>query len=219
MKEIKIKPAAPIYLAGLVWVIYAVFLPLYRPTDILIMACLSAAAYFISSLFFGGGTALIQDDSIFKKTGDSGKDALLSAGKGHLARLEQLKNEISDGKMRSDIENLNSRGRKIYDFVSKNNIDARQIKNFTEYYFPTAIKLAEEYAGLERSSRDGAGKNAADIKNKIESVTGSMISAFDKQLDNLYEDKALDIRTDIEVLKNIMKAEGIEIEGGGGGEK
>ena len=39
---------------------------------------------------------------------------------------------------------------------------------------------------------------------------GSFVTAFDKQLDILYEDKALDIKTDIEVLRNMLQAEGLD---------
>ena len=35
------------------------------------------------------------------------------------------------------------------------------------------------------------------------------VGAYDKQLDHLYKDEALDISTDITVMENLMKSEGL----------
>ena len=46
-------------------------------------------------------------------------------------------------------------------------------------------------------------------KGKIEEMMETAVDAYDKQLDYLYKDEALDISTDITVMENLMKSEGL----------
>jgi len=217
MKEIKIKSAAPVYLAGLAWLAYASLLPLYRATDLIFALLVSAAVYLVSSLIVPPKTVLTHDDSYFDKTGDAEKDAVLKAGKDYLNRLEQVAGKTKNERMGAKVAELAERSRKIYEFVSKNNVDLRQIRSFANYYFPTAVKLAESYEELNNSTQTDAGRNVYETKAKIEGVMDSIIAAFGKQYDLLHEDKALDIKTDIEVLKSMLKAEGLDAPAGKGG--
>lgn len=215
MREIKVRSAVPVYLTGLTWLAYAAFLPLYRLLDLCAAALLSAVVYLVSSRFFKDVTVLAPDESIFGRTGDADKDAALAAGKEYLRRLEALSQSITDAGMAAEIGRLRETGRSIYEFISKNNVDIRQIKRFADYYFPTALKLIESYAEL--SPEITAAGSAAETRTRIEGIMGSVAAAFDKQLGVLYEDKTLDIVTDIEVLKSMLRAEGLSDAGTGGG--
>ena len=56
MKTIKIKSAIPIYLAALIWILFGLFAPIYELICIIIAACVSLAAYIVSSIFLPGRT-------------------------------------------------------------------------------------------------------------------------------------------------------------------
>ena len=43
----------------------------------------------------------------------------------------------------------------------------------------------------------------------VENSLGMIADAFEKQLDNLYRDRTLDIETDIEVLETMMAGDGL----------
>ena len=52
MKKIVHKPAAPLYAAAAVWVLYALLFPLYRVGHFVIVLAASAAVYGIARLFW-----------------------------------------------------------------------------------------------------------------------------------------------------------------------
>jgi hypothetical protein len=54
-----------------------------------------------------------------------------------------------------------------------------------------------------------SGTNIDGTKGKIEDMMATICTAFDKQLDALYGEEALDISTDIKVLENMLAQEGL----------
>ena len=54
-----------------------------------------------------------------------------------------------------------------------------------------------------------SGINIDGTKGKIEEMMETAVDAYDKQLDYLYKDEALDISTDITFMENLMKSEGL----------
>ena len=58
----------------------------------------------------------------------------------------------------------------------------------------------------------GQGVSAENIDTSLNRIRGMMdtiVSAFDKQLDSLFGEEALDISTDITVLETMMAREGL----------
>ena len=53
------------------------------------------------------------------------------------------------------------------------------------------------------------GENIRRTMQEIETVLDTVVEAFNKQLDNLFSDQALDISTDIQVLETMMAGEGL----------
>ena len=54
-----------------------------------------------------------------------------------------------------------------------------------------------------------AGENITSTMHKVESMMATIITAFEKQLDNLFGAEAMDISTDMVVLENMMAREGL----------
>jgi len=75
------------------------------------------------------------------------------------------------------------------------------------YYLPTTLKLLNAYDRMD--SVGIAGQNIAGTQGKIEDIMETICKAFDKQLDALYGEEALDISTDITVLENMLAQEGL----------
>ena len=79
-----------------------------------------------------------------------------------------------------------------------------QIRKFMSYYLPTTIKLLRSYDELSRQGVSG--ENITGTMEKVEGMLGTIVLAFEKQLDGLFGDQALDIST---VLENMMAREGL----------
>ena len=82
-----------------------------------------------------------------------------------------------------------------------------QIRKFMNYYLPTTLKLLNAYDRMD--STGVSGDNISGTKGKIEDMLTTICTAFDKQLDALYGEEALDISTDITVMEQMLAREGL----------
>ena len=96
---------------------------------------------------------------------------------------------------------------KIIDAVVDKPSKLPQLRKFLNYYLPTTLKLLNAYDRMDAAGVSGS--NIDGTKGKIEDIMGTICKAFDKQLDALYGEEALDISTDITVLENMLAQEGL----------
>ena len=75
------------------------------------------------------------------------------------------------------------------------------------YYLPTLLKLLHSYDRMEEQEVKGA--NIRYTMQEIERILDTILEAFDKQFDLLFEDEAMDISSDIRVLETIFSQEGL----------
>ena len=87
----------------------------------------------------------------------------------------------------------------------------QDVRKFMNYYLPTTLKLLKSYDMLEDQSYQG--ENIVASRKKIESVLDMLIEAYEKQLDRLFRNDALDIATDIDVLETMMAGDGLSDKG------
>ena len=81
------------------------------------------------------------------------------------------------------------------------------VRKFMNYYLPTTLKLLKSYDLLEDQSYQS--ESIVSSRKKIEGVLDTLIQAYEKQLENLFKDDALDIATDIDVLETMMAGDGL----------
>ncbi len=91
----------------------------------------------------------------------------------------------------------------MYDKPAK----APQIRKFMEYYLPTTLKMVKGYRTL--GERGVTGPDAQAARQRIDDALGVVIQGCQKMLDNLYRDDVLDITTDIDVLEQMLKRDGL----------
>lgn len=76
-----------------------------------------------------------------------------------------------------------------------------------DYYLPTSLKLLNTYATLDQQDVDG--ENITETKRSIESAMDLLVTAFENQLDKLYESDALDVSSDIAALQGMLNLDGL----------
>jgi len=82
-----------------------------------------------------------------------------------------------------------------------------QLDQFLDYYFPTVKKIFDSYRQITEHKLDG--DNALGTKKRIAGFMPVIRKAFEKELDNMYENKMLDVTTDIDVLEAMLAQDGI----------
>jgi len=208
MKKIVHKSAAPLYAAAGVWVLYALLFPLYRVTHFLVVIAASAVVYFVARLFCRDVVEEVKEEE--KKpapTGNADLDKMISDGRLAIAEMKRLDDSIEDAAISADIQQLETVTQKIFDQVKADPQKLPQIRKFMNYYLPTTLKLLNAY---DRMSAQGVtGENISGTMTKVQEMMGTIVKAFEKQLDSLFGAEAMDVSTDITVLENMMAREGL----------
>ena len=205
MKKIVHKPAAPIYAAAVVWILYALLFPLYRVGHFALCAAASAAVYLIARLFCRDVVEEVEEKP--EPTGNAELDKMISDGNLAIAEMKRLNESIKDEKISRQIDRLEEISGKIFDCVKASPEKLPQIRKFINYYLPTTLKLLNAYDRM--GSQGVSGENISGTMERVENMMGTIVTAFERQLDGLFGDQALDISTDITVLENMMAREGL----------
>ena len=228
MKVHKKSSVLPIYLLGLTWLVYALLFPLHAPVHFVICAV-------VSLVVFAAGKALFPDQ-VYQLPGEEQEtageepkqekkpeaepaDPQIAALKQErdraLSEMRRLNDAIQDETISRQIDHLEEVTGKILDQVIAQPRKQPQIRRFLDYYLPTTLKILNAY---DRMSAAGiAGDNIDATKDKVEKMMDTIVKAFDKQLDALFGEEALDISTDITVMENLLAQEGLTDAGFGAG--
>lgn len=204
----------PYYAAGFIWVLYALIFPLYRITDFVIVGAISLLVFF---LLFKAIPPKKIEEPVTEETIkiDIENDPLtdvekaIAEGELYLDAIKKLNRQITtyNTNISQEIAGLEKSIQKIFDHLKANPEDAPKVRRFTDYYMPTALKLLRTYVDIQ--ARGVQGENSSEIISNIEGVIHTMSIAFEKQLDKLYADDAVDISADITVLEHMLSQEGL----------
>ncbi|WP_294552049.1 5-bromo-4-chloroindolyl phosphate hydrolysis family protein [uncultured Pseudoflavonifractor sp.] len=228
-KKVK-RSVAPFYLVAALWLAWALLLPLYRPLDYVLAAAASVAVFILGKAIWPDKIYQIADPEAEQKsekqeppkaeqpqtqppkaekksTGDPELDNLLRQRDMALSEMRRLNDSIEDEKLSAQIDHLEATTRKIFDLVAEKPAKKSQISRFMNYYLPTTLKLLNAYDRMDAAGVSGT--NIDGTMGRIEQIMDTVVSAFDRQLDALFGDEALDISTDITVLENLLAQEGL----------
>lgn len=128
-----------------------------------------------------------------------------------LAELRRVNEAIPGQEMTAKISRLETVSARIFEQVSADPKKLPQMRKFMDYYLPTSLKLLNTYAELDAQPVDG--ENIRVSKQQIEQVMDTVVQAFENQLDQLFRTDAMDVSADIEVMQNMLRADGL-VDGG-----
>lgn len=100
---------------------------------------------------------------------------------------------------------------RIFDRVEEHPESVDDIRKLMEYYLPTTVKLLDAYEELD--SQPVQGDNIISSKKEIEKTIDTLNTAFEKLLDDLFQDTAWDLSSDISVLQMMLSQEGLTEDG------
>ncbi len=206
-KTIVHKSAAPIYAAAVTWLLYALLFPLYQAGHFLLAAAASAAVALIARLFCRDMAETVEVPEEPVSTGNAELDKAVAEGSAAIQTMRLLNDSIQDETVSGQIDRLEEVSTKIFAYVKDHPEKLPQIRKFMNYYLPTTLKLLRSYDELSRQGVSG--ENITGTMEKVESMMATIVLAFEKQLDGLFGDQAMDISTDITVLENMMAREGL----------
>ena len=218
MAKIVKKSVAPIYAVAVLWLVWGLFFPLYKPFHFVLAAIASVAVFCLGKVIWPNKTYNTPDPEPKQEekaaepakpesTGNPEIDALIAERDRAVSEMHRLNDSIEDPTISAQIDRLESTTKKIIAQVVQNPDKLPQIRRFLNYYLPTTLKLLNAY---DRADSAGiSGTNIDGTKGKVSEMMDTIVTAFDKQLDALFGDEALDISTDITVMEQMLAREGI----------
>ena len=199
----------PLYVFAIIWLFSATFFPLYELWGILLTLGLCSIGAFIA----GKASA--------KRAMKKEKEAADAAAASIAKQAEEAKKNPKKKSYGPEVDPILEEGNRalskineimrITDKITQDAIhdpkDIPQIKKFMNYYLPTTLKLLNSYDRM--SSLGIEGENLDKSMKSINEMLDAAIAAYKKRLDSLFENQALDIETDIEVMNTMLAREGL----------
>lgn len=202
--EIKRKPVMPIYLAGALWVVGALVLPIYKLWALVATALISGAGYLIARRIC---PPIVELKEVGFLTGSEDADKMLTQIFENRNQLKVLNDRIPDEALSEAISRMEKACDGILEQLEKDTSKAPALRRFTNHYLPDAVKILSLYANLTQN--DVRGENTAQVQKEVKENAGIIAAAFEHQYDSLFASDALDMSTDLEVLKGMLKGQGL----------
>ena len=206
--------------AAAVWVVWAIFFPLFSAWHFAIPLALSILA--ARAVISASRKKYADEDTEEcepepepekkpkeepKSTGNPELDQVLHEGKFALQELGRLYASIANPDVKQRILKIIDVTDKIIKDAQHDPSDIPQIQRFLSTYMPTTIKLLNEYDRMYATGT--VGDNVSGTMTRIENALDGIIVAYGKHYDNLFNNENLDIETDIQVLETLLKREGL----------
>ncbi|MCR5098287.1 MAG: 5-bromo-4-chloroindolyl phosphate hydrolysis family protein [Lachnospiraceae bacterium] len=134
--------------------------------------------------------------------------SILRDGNDYLNKIRDYNDMIPDTESMSDkLYTLEATVLSIFKKVQKQPETASDLRKFMSYYLPTTEKLVTSYVKL--CNEDGSIENVKNAKVEIEDAMDVINDAYVKLLNQLFQDDAWDISSDISVMKTMMKQDAL----------
>lgn len=146
--------------------------------------------------------SLSPEDINRQKANELIKESIVS-----LDKISETKNDIKDAAFREDVDHLLGNSEDILKIIEKYPDKATYIGKFSTYYLPTSLKLVESYKDFElvNSNDSRILKSMAEIAESIRTIS----EAFNKMKIDLLDDRAMDVKTEIDTINLLLKQEGL----------
>ena len=201
---------------GIIALLYSAVFPLFRISDFLLCGGFAILLGKIVSIMASGLDLTTHNKQDAKKTtndvdelplsGDETADAVIAKGQEMLHQIRAENDAIPDAVLSGQMDELERLCVQIFKTVAEKPMKASQIRKFMNYYLPTTLKMLASYRTMEQRGVSAA--NMAEARSTLIRGMGMVLTACQKQLDNLYKDTMLDVTTDIDVLEQMLKRDG-----------
>ena len=132
---------------------------------------------------------------------------LLAEGQSYIRHIHICNDKIEDLVISEKLDRMEMIVTRIFTEAGRNPDVADDLKKMMSYYLPTTKKLLDAYCELDEQPVPG--ENIETTKQEIAATLDTLNNAFAKLLDDLFEEKAWDISSDISVLNTMLAQEGL----------
>ena len=132
---------------------------------------------------------------------------VLERGNAFIAEIRRCNDAIPGEEISGKISRMELIVRRIFERAQAHPEIVPDLKKLMDYYLPMTVKLLNAYADMDAQPVQGETIRAS--KKEIEDTLDTLNLAFEKLLDDLFEDTAMDVSSDISVLNTLLAQEGL----------
>lgn len=132
---------------------------------------------------------------------------VLDRGTAFIAQIRKCNDAIPGEEISAKISRMEMIVQKIFDRAEAHPEIVPDLKKMMDYYLPMTVKLLNAYA--EMDAQPIQGETIQSSKREIEATLDTLNLAFEKLLDSVFADTAMDVSSDISVLNTLLAQEGL----------
>ena len=133
--------------------------------------------------------------------------AVVKKGQAYIDEIRKANDSIPDPVVTEKLYRMEAIVTRIFTEARQRPELTARLNMLIEYYLPTTDKLLKAYRDM--SEQPIQGENIKTAKAEIENSLDTINDAFENLLDSFFEDEAIDLSTDISVMKTVMKQQGL----------
>ena len=141
------------------------------------------------------------------KATDPRVQEVLDRGNAFIAQIRRCNDAIPGEEISGKISRMEDIVRRIFQRAEAHPEVVPDLKKLMDYYLPMTVKLLNAYADMD--AQPVRGETIDGSKREIEATLDTLNLAFEKLLDDLFRDTAMDVSSDISVLNTLLAQEGL----------
>jgi hypothetical protein len=139
--------------------------------------------------------------------GEQPMSGLRAEGQKYIRQIRAANDALPGKEISEKLFRLEAITVQIYEHIDKHPEKLDQVRKFMDYYMPTTTKLVNAYQEFEAQPIQG--ENILKAKREIENMLQTICKAFERMLDGLFAEHAMDISSDISVMETMFKQDGL----------
>ena len=203
MEKKTIRSGAPFVLAGAAVLAVALVLGIGTLLQYILAAAVGMGAFVLGRRLFPDRVVEVERAP---QSGNAQVDALITEARAQLDAIARANDAIADPALSAQIADVETTCRAILQRLEEQPGMLSSLRTFLNYYLPTTLKLLDARARLE--GEIGAGGGAA-INRKITDALSQVQTAFHKQLDALNEYRFINLESEMDVLSDMLRGDGL----------
>lgn len=156
---------------------------------------------------FGAGMLVFRNIGNSKITYELQEEAdIIKKSKENTIRLKEISKLVEDENLIKNVNTIYETSNKIIKAIESKPTKISGARNFLNYYLPVTIKILERYDEIENQKLTT--NDSKRFMNSIENMVEKIKSAFEIQLNNIYQPEMIDTDAEIKVFEAMLKSDG-----------
>ena len=131
---------------------------------------------------------------------------VIREGRDAMRRIRHANDLIPDPELSAQIDSIENSCGQILSILEQRPQLLSQLRTFLRYYLPTTLRLLEARAKLENNADT---PKAREVRSRISVAVGEIEKAFRKQVEALDEYRFIDLESEMDVLRDMLKSDGL----------